>query len=214
MGDVPPAAFHRREAARYFRLAELSHESAVKQQLARIAGLHMRFSAEIEATARAGNEPNGSRPNLAGRAQHPYRLLLLGCGQVGAVHDFQADTDIAALALAIDLSDACSDLYDRFELWQDLRLICRSADGRGPKRPPHFREITAQMQESVLQSQETLLRSCHAIAQSRKLLIATERLRLHLTGRPDAAAHTRAPAHSSEVGKVPARVLSGGVKGR
>jgi hypothetical protein len=178
MGEVPPGSFHRREAARFFRLAELTRDPSLKQKLGKIATRHDRIALQLQAAeAAAPVQGNGER------TVESYRLYFIEAGHFAATHDFEAETDVAALAVAYALQEACSDFYNHFELWQGSRVIARSADRRGPKRLPHLAEITAQMQERVLQTEEILLQSREAIAGSRKLLASTAELRAELTRR-------------------------------
>jgi len=106
-----------------------------------------------------------------------YRIYFLFGGHFVAAHDFLAESDHAALALAYALQDACSDGYDDFELWQGARLIAGNAVSRRPQRTAHTSDVTTRMQEDLLATEEALLSSRRAIAQSRKLLQSTERLR-------------------------------------
>jgi hypothetical protein len=113
-----------------------------------------------------------------------YRIYFLFGGHFVAAHDFLAQGDNAALALAYALQDACSDGYDDFELWQGGRLIAGNAVSRRRQHTPHTSDVTARMQEDLLATEEALLSSRRAIAQSRKLLQSIERLR-HEIGRRD-----------------------------
>jgi hypothetical protein len=177
MGEVPPGTFHRREAARFLRLAELSRDTSLKQKLSKIADRHRRIALQLEDTQGSGPiTENGWRPEPE-HTLESYRLYFVEAGHFAAVHDFEAETDVAALAVAYAIQEACSDLYEHFELWQGSRIIARSADRRGPKRLPHLDDITAQMQDRVLQTEQALLESRQAIAASRRLLTATMRLR-------------------------------------
>jgi hypothetical protein len=149
----------------------------MKQKLSRIAALHERVAAEIDTANGVGN---GRTHKVGEHGLGLYQLHFLFGSAFIATHPFEAETDIAALAMAYTLKEACSDLADRFELWQGSRVIARSADQRGPKHLPHLTEITARMQERVLQTEEMLLESRQAIAGSRELLLATQRLRSSL----------------------------------
>jgi hypothetical protein len=176
MDEVPPKDLHRREAVRYARLAELTDEPSLKQKLNRIAALHERVAIELGVV-------EGIRRSQQTGEREPYRLYFHHGKDRIAIHAFEAETDIAALALAYALQEACSDLCDRFELWRGLRIIARSADRRGTKRLPHLEEIAAQMQATVLEQQRQLLRSRQVISKSRKLLVAMEQLRSKLGSR-------------------------------
>jgi hypothetical protein len=181
VGKVPPVPFHRREAARFARLAERSSEPSLKQKLGRISALHERVALEIEMIGGASSVGKGGAQKVGEGRPESYRIHFLHGRRSIATHDFEAESDIVALAVAYSLQDACSDFSDHFELWQGSRVIARSADLRGPKRLPHLQEIVAQMQADVLQMEELLLASRQSIAESRKLLLATERLRSKLS---------------------------------
>jgi hypothetical protein len=183
MGEVPPATFHKREAARFLRLAELSKDSLLKQKLGRIAARHHRISIQLEDSESGTLTQDNSWRKAGERPLESYRLYFVEGGHFAAVHDFEAETDVAALAVAYTLQDACSDFYEHFELWQGRRIIARSADRRGPKRLPHLDEIAARMQEQVLQTEESLLASRQAVAASRRLLNSTMRLRQEIARR-------------------------------
>jgi hypothetical protein len=79
--------------------------------------------------------------------------------------------------VAYALLESSSDLYRNFELYRGLRVIARSADRRGPKLLPHIHYVADQIQDRVLQNEETLLQSRQAIAESHRLLAATAQLR-------------------------------------
>jgi hypothetical protein len=177
MGEVPPGTFHRREAARFLRLAELSRDSSLRHKLSKIAARHQRIALQLDNGEAAKPVQDDGWRQGDERVMESYRLYFVESGHFAAAHDFEAETDVTALAVAYALQEACSDFYEHFELWQGSRIIARSADRRGPKRLPHLDEITAQMQERVLQTEETLLESRQAIAASRKLLMSAARLR-------------------------------------
>jgi hypothetical protein len=99
------------------------------------------------------------------------------------VQTFDADTDYAALRIAHSLQDACAEQYRHLELWQDERLIARSADARGARRRADLPAVAQRTQENLLALEEVLLSSHQAIADSRRLLGATQRLRNMMASR-------------------------------
>jgi hypothetical protein len=174
MGETSAEAFHRREAERFRRLAELSADASLQRGLARIAAWHDQLAVNARGQDLVDGRHDNGRPT-----PKTYRLDFIGMDGIAVTHAFEAETDIEALAAAYSLLDACSDLYRHFHLWQGSRVLARSADRRGPKLLPHLdlQHISAQMQDRVLQTEEALLQSRQAIAESRKLLTATAKLR-------------------------------------
>jgi hypothetical protein len=180
MGETSDEAFHRKEAERFRRLAELSASTSLQRELTSIVARHDRLALKAASQDRVDGWGGSGRP-----MPKTYRLHFVGPGTVAVTHEFEAETDIEALANAYSLLDACSDLYQHFHLWQDLRVIARSTDRRGPKFLPHLdlNLVSAQMQDRVLQTEEALLQSRQAIAETRKLLSATAELREKITRR-------------------------------
>src|SRR5215469_11755658 len=100
MGEVPPGSFHRREAARFLRLAELTRDPSLKQKLRRIAASHERIALQLQAAEAAiPAQGNGQR------VVESYRLFFIEVGHFAATHDFEAETDVAALAVAYSLQE-------------------------------------------------------------------------------------------------------------
>ena len=107
-----------------------------------------------------------------------YRMYFLVADHIRAREDFEADKDIDAIRIAQVLGDACSDSCDSFELWQEERKV-DTAPGfqRGS-----LAELTQAHQQIVVETEETVLKSEWAIAQSKRLIERIEHLK---TGRAD-----------------------------
>src|SRR5262249_16458378 len=109
MGEIPSGAWHRREASRFARLAEFAEEP-IKQKLSRMAALHERVAAEVETANAFSSVPNGRTHKVGEHGPGLYRIDFYARGDFIATQPFEADTDIAALALAYAVKEACSDL--------------------------------------------------------------------------------------------------------
>jgi len=180
MGEVGEEARHRREAERFRRLADLSVNPALKSVLIDIAGLHRRIADQLIAYRSAEGQDSALNPAGTGtesQGRRIYQLRLIERSGAALLNIVEADSDITALRIAYVVQDACSDVYTDFELWQESRFIARGSDGRGAGRRQEILAVTSIMQDSVLRTEELLLNSGRAIASSRKLLEATQRLR-------------------------------------
>ena len=177
MKEAPLASYHRRERDRFLRLAELTTDFQLKQLLTNAAQIHGRIARELDRPTGAANSSGSGSPqggqSLIGR----YRMHFLDKGALVAIHEFNAETDIAALAVAFAIHDASSDVHPHFELWHGARVLARSTDPRGPKRSTRLEAIALQRQKQILKIAEVLLNSEPALASSRKFLATTERLR-------------------------------------
>jgi hypothetical protein len=185
MREVPEHVRHRVEAERLSRLADLSADQALVRMLLRLAEQHRKIAEQLEASRDDHtSRQRASRPGGGQPAERVYQLLLMKQGHPDLLQMIEAEADIAALHVAYFVHDACSDVYTEFELWQGVRLIVRSRDGRGVKRRPMPRveQLNSKMQECLVRIEEALLNSRHAVAESRRLMEATARLRA-LTGR-------------------------------
>lgn len=95
-----------------------------------------------------------------------YRCLFRGrSGAIEGRDDFEANDDDEASVLAVLLGDACSDICDTFELWQDARRL-EIASGKAIL----LNEITARMQESLILREETIRDGRWMISRSHRLL--------------------------------------------
>ena len=92
--------------------------------------------------------------------------FFIGCD------DFDAQDDDHAMAIAQTLRSACSDICSGFELWQSARRVDTHIAGNAE-------EITAQVQNTVLEREMALLDSEWVIAESARLLKQTQRLVEH-----------------------------------
>jgi hypothetical protein len=181
MGEAHPVDYHRREGERMLRLAELTTDVHLKLMLTRVGELHCKIVRDLDRLngfAEQGDSVsrhNDQNPIL------PYRLHFLDQKEPIAIHEFNADSDIAAVALAYAVHDASSDVHQHFELWQGTRALARSADRRGPTRPRNLENIAVKMHQRLLEVQEALLNGEGVFASSRRLQAATERLRKGVT---------------------------------
>jgi hypothetical protein len=164
MAETPVSDRHRREAERFQRLSGLAQGPSLRQTLSRIAELHRRIAEQLEALESSEERRMPSRTLRVGHADRTgrYELRILDGRQPMFSHEIRADSDIAALQIAFAVQDACSDLYQEFELWQGPRRIARTSDARGVKRRRQLPEFTAAMQEVILEAMQALLHSSGA----------------------------------------------------
>ena len=123
-----------------------------------------------------------------GSAMPEYRLNFLDeQGAIRGRDHFECDNDVAALLVATKLMDACDEVYRGFELWSGARrvlpiaLSARGSMGNGSVR----RDLARSVQEIVLERERILLDSQGAVARSRKLVAATNKLLADLARRTD-----------------------------
>jgi hypothetical protein len=109
-----------------------------------------------------------------------YTLYLVTDGRFSDARNFVAGSDEAALAVACAVQDACSDLFQSFELWQRSRQIVGKA---WPRPEPLRADVAEESQARVLELEESLLSSRRALAESEKLIRATDELRNKLQPR-------------------------------
>lgn len=166
MGEAPVKDRHQREAERFQRLSELAVEPLLRQKLARIAELHRRISEQLDAieTSRDQRPAPRARRLVSSDRTGRYELRFLNGREPLFAHEIRAESDIVALRIAFALQDACSDIYQNFELWQGPRRIAKSSDARGVRRPSQPPIITPAMQEVILETMEALLNSSAVIA--------------------------------------------------
>ena len=81
--------------------------------------------------------------------------------------DFDAQDDDHAMAIARSLRNACSDICAGFELWRSEKLVDTSGSTQTPWNAD---EITAQVQNTVIEREMALLNSEWVIAESGRLL--------------------------------------------
>jgi hypothetical protein len=93
--------------------------------------------------------------------------FFIGCD------DFDAQDDDHAMAIARTLRNVCSDICTSFELWQSARRVDTSGSTHAPR---NIDEITAEVQNTVLEREMALLDSEWVIAESARLLKQTQRL--------------------------------------
>jgi hypothetical protein len=101
-----------------------------------------------------------------------YRIYFRGGGVIVGRDDFEADADEVALLIACNLRDACSDMCDRFELWQGARHV----DWRLNSPAIRPEQINACTQEVVAEREMVIRDSAWQIAWSKHLLDATRHL--------------------------------------
>jgi hypothetical protein len=97
-----------------------------------------------------------------------YRLYLFNDHVICGRFDFQADNDHRATEVAEILFDACSDRCRSWEMWEENVFLAA-----GPRKlgtPVRASDVAEQIQESIIQFEETVLLSKWAIASSERLL--------------------------------------------
>ena len=88
------------------------------------------------------------------------------------------------MAVAYAVQDACSDVFGGFELWQRTRRVTGKA---WPRPQPLAADIVGEAQMQAIEVEESLLASRHCLAESRKLIRATDELREKLRGQSEAS---------------------------
>ena len=105
-----------------------------------------------------------------------YRVYFRSsAGGIQGRDDFEAEDDRAGTLIAEILCEACSDIADGFELWQGVRKVV-TACGRTPATSESASQISARMQESVIQREEMIRDSMWMIARSKRLIERMQRL--------------------------------------
>jgi len=111
-----------------------------------------------------------------------YRLFFLGSdGAIEARQDFVAPDDRAAQQIMTVLAEASSDEHHGVMLWQGTRRIFEKHDDAQPEcgtaQAVTAATLAAEMQQRVLDCEETLLQSHWRLAKSKMLLNAMNELR-------------------------------------
>jgi len=112
-----------------------------------------------------------------------YRLFFLGSdGAIEARQDFTAPDDGAAQQIMTVLAEASADAHHGVMLWQGTRRLFEKHDGApqpecGSAEPVSPATLGADVQQRVLECEETLLHSHWHLAKSRMLAAATSELR-------------------------------------
>lgn len=100
-----------------------------------------------------------------------YRLYLQGRLGIIGRFDFYAENDVMALEIGSAICEACSDLCDRFEVWDHDRQVVRQA----PLASRRLSDAAVEMR--TVETEERLLASGWAVARSRRLLERYQTLR-------------------------------------
>jgi hypothetical protein len=119
--------------------------------------------------------------------QLTYGLYLIAGKHFADARHFTVGSDESALAVAYAVHDACSEVFQDFELWQESRQVAGNAQKRGPRPFDSAAEVTAATQQRVVELEEALMTSRQSVAESQKLLAATEALREKLGRERDSA---------------------------
>jgi hypothetical protein len=102
-----------------------------------------------------------------------YRIFFRdGKNRICGREDFEADTEPAAIRIARDLADACSDVCCKYELWDGEKLISE------PRQIEDVCQINERHQEIVIRTEELIRLSNWRVAESRRLIE-------HLDGKVD-----------------------------
>src|SRR2546423_11412684 len=94
-----------------------------------------------------------------------YRIYFRNSSGIVGRHDFIADDDETAVAMAEILCDACSDRCDSFGLWMGDRCIAEQRPG-----PLTVDAIVENRQAAVIEHEEAVQRSQWSISNSERLL--------------------------------------------
>src|SRR5215469_5528450 len=136
---------------------------------------------ELIKKARALRDRNPGLADGVDDAPEGYRLWFSRFDGATLWIDLRVENRPDALWATDALAAACSEQYEDFELWQGSRYLFG-----GETRHSRFSmntgiEVTLASQQSVLETEEALLRSHQTLARSAKLLRATQLLRSILT---------------------------------
>ena len=101
-----------------------------------------------------------------------YRIYFRGSGVIVGRDDFKAADDGAALLIACTLRDACSDVCDRFELWNGIRRV----DWRLNSAATSARPNNVSAEEIVVEREMAIRDSAWQIARSKRLLDQVQHL--------------------------------------
>jgi hypothetical protein len=116
-----------------------------------------------------------------------YRLFLLDeKGAIQARQELIAEDDETAIALSTIICEACSECYVGYELWSFDRMVMRATESVGKVAQVALSDITRDMQERVLDLEDTIQRSHWRVAKSKKLLEATDGLRRTIAKKDEA----------------------------
>ena len=136
---------------------------------------------ELIKKARALRDRDPELADSVDDAPGGYRLWFCRFDGATLWIDLRVENRPDALWATDALAAACSEQYEDFELWQGSRYLFG-----GETRHSRFSlntgiEVTLASQQSVLETEEALLRSHQTLARSAKLLRATQLLRSILT---------------------------------
>jgi len=96
-----------------------------------------------------------------------YRIYFTARhGSILGRHDFEAQDDLAASRIACALFEACSDSCHSLDLWQGTRRI----RVRRPQRSLGLADLSDDLQEVAIKTEEMIVRSEFAVAHSRRLI--------------------------------------------
>ena len=108
-----------------------------------------------------------------------YQIYFLADGRTQGREEFQADDDVAAIRIARVLYDACSDVCEAFELWQETRQI------RAAQQPHHATTRLADLIEAhqrvTIDREEAISQSKGMIARSRRLIATLDEIKSRAT---------------------------------
>lgn len=133
------------------------------------------FDLLTRASALRQLEPDSEAMNGREIGEQAYRMRLSNGDGATLWVFLQAESRADAIWTAKALAEACSDLFEDYDLWDGASHL------RDPGQSLFFcdsaEEVAAASQHSLLDVEETLLHSHAALAQSRRLLEATATLR-------------------------------------
>ena len=95
-----------------------------------------------------------------------------------AAESFAVGSDSAAIQVASAVYSACSDVFDGYELWRGTERIAKRRHTNGV---PSSHEVAELRQTNVLDLEERLQATFACVRNSKKLLEATEHLRMICT---------------------------------
>lgn len=121
-----------------------------------------------------------------------YRLFFLGLdGAIEARQDFVAPDDRTALRIMTVLADATTDAHHGVMLWQGVRRIFEKHEEEPPEcgasQTVAATSLSLDVQQCVIDCEETLLNSHWRLAKSKMLLMATNALRATAKAEPAAS---------------------------
>ncbi|HUB44861.1 MAG TPA: hypothetical protein VMB73_07745 [Acetobacteraceae bacterium] len=107
-----------------------------------------------------------------------FRIYLLdAASRIRAAESFSAADDVEAAEVGATTFDACSDVFDGFEVWRGSTRVARGRRTGKTVARLNAWDVVMMQQENILDLEERLHRSFACIRESSRLLTVTAHLR-------------------------------------